>query len=305
MALWSWTGEPLPESVAAGCVSIEYASEADALLNFEYFAPSCLVGRFRRSALIDIDPGLFQCWASGGAISYAEHDLYFSIGETVGQPSARFPDLGRTWHHTPPCVALESWPVRESPPEAPFTAVSHWEGDGDYMVDAEGVYTNSKKAGFEPFWDLPRSTDLPLELALCLAESEGADRQALLDRGWRVRDAHAVASTPWNYQAYIQSSRGEFGWVKPSCVRLQNAWISDRTLCYLASGKPAVVQHTGASSYLPDAAGLFRFHDAEGALRCLHAVTADYANQARLARSLAEAWFDAPTVVGKVLERVL
>jgi len=88
-------------------------------------------------------------------------------------------------------------------------------------------------------------------------------------------------------------------------VRLQNAWVSDRTLCYLASAKPAVVQHTGPSRFLPDAAGMFRFRDLLEAARCLEQVAADYERQCRLARALAEEYFDARKVVGRVLERAL
>ncbi len=295
----------MPNAAAIGCLGLDEAVEADLLLNFEYFAPSHLVDRFRRSALVDIDPGLLQIWVSSGHTPLARHDLNFTIGETVGQPGARFPDLGRAWHYTPPCVALDWWPVRESAPDAPFTSVSHWESDRDYIQDGDGYYANSKKAGFLPFWDLPRRTEIPLELALCLAESERPDREGLRAAGWRVSDPRSVAATPWAYQAFIQNSRGEFGWVKPSCVRLQNAWISDRTLCYLASGKPAVVQHTGPSRYLPETAGLFRFHNIDEAARCLELVAADYARQSKLARALAEDHFDARTVVGKVLERAL
>ena len=205
-----------------------------------------LVDRFRRSALVVSIPGCSNV-GSAGQTPLARHHLYFSIGETVGRPDARFPDGGRTWHYTPPCVALDWWPVHSSRPDAAFTAVSHWEGDKDYMVDEGGIYANSKKAGFLPFWDLPQRTSVSLELALCLAEREHAKHNSLRSRGWRVRDAHQVASTPWDYESYIQHSRGEFGWVKPSCIRLQNAWVSDRTLGYLASGKPAVVRNPGSS----------------------------------------------------------
>jgi len=85
-----------------------------------------------------------------------------------------------------------------------------------------------------------------------------------------------VSATPEQYRAYIQGSRGEFSCVKPYCIQFANAWISDRTLCYLASGKPAVVQHTGASRFLPDAEGLFRFRSMDEAVRALAAVEADY-----------------------------
>ena len=85
---------------------------------------------------------------------------------------------------------------------------------------------------------------------------------------------------------------------------LANAWISDRTLCYLASGKPAVVQHTGKSRFLPDAAGLFRFRNLDEAAGALSAVESDYERHSRLARELAEE-FDARHVVARVLERAL
>ena len=114
-----------------------------------------------------------------------------------------------------------------------------------------------------------------------------------------------MACTPVEYQRYIQESRGEFSCVKPSCLRLQNAWISDRTLCYLASGKPAVVEHTGQSRFLPDASGLFRFRSLEEAARSLELVASDYESQCQLARQLAEEYFDATKVVGHVLERAL
>jgi hypothetical protein len=88
-------------------------------------------------------------------------------------------------------------------------------------------------------------------------------------------------------------------------MRLANAWISDRTLSYLASGKPAVVQHTGPSRILPDAAGLLRFRDADDAARCLAAAEADHDRHARAARALVEEHFDAVRVMAGVLEAAL
>jgi len=85
-------------------------------------------------------------------------------------------------------------------------------------------------------------------------------------------------------------------------VKLQNAWISDRTLCYLASGKPAVVQHTGNSEFLPDAEGLFRFRTAEEAVKSFETIAADYDHQCTLARQLAEEYFDGRRVLKPMLE---
>ena len=307
VALCSWSDTPLPAGATENCLDLDAAAEADLLLNLQYGVHPEVIARFRRSALLDIDPGLLQVWMSKGQIRVAPHDAYFSIGETVGQPGARFPDLGLPWQYTPPCVALDWWPVRPAGEDAPFTTISHWFGD-EWMEDDTGeVYANDKRVGFLPYLDLPRHTSRPLELALCLADTEEdrSDRDALLDRRWRVRDAYAVAATPWDYQNYIQSARGEFSCVKPSCIRLENAWISDRTLCFLASGKPVVVQHTGPSRFLPDAAGLFRFRDLAEAAEYLEIAASDYERQSRLARALAEEHFDAPKVAGRVLERAL
>lgn len=301
LALCSRTGEPLPASLTGGCLDLDAAADADLLLNLRYGVRPEVVERFRRAALIDIDPGLLQIWLTEGQIAVARHDVYFSIGETVGKPGSRCPDGGLQWHYTPPCVSLDFWTQSPAPPGAPFTTVAHWYGD-EWVEYGQESYSNCKREGFLPFLDLPRITGLPMELALDLPEDED-DRIALYDRGWRVTSSVEVAATPWDYQHYIQGSRGEFSCAKPSCLRLQNAWISDRTLCYLASGKPAIVQHTGPSDFLPDAAGLFRFRDLQEATAALETVTADYERQSGLARALAEECFDAKKVVGRVLER--
>jgi hypothetical protein len=301
LAICSWSGTPLPREIAKGCHNLDAAAEADLALNTLYGAPPELIRRFRRTALLDIDPGLLQLWMVQDLIRVARHDVYFTIGETVGRKLARFPDAGLRWHYTPPCVALDYWPVQAINADAPFTTISHW-FSGEWVQDQDGLYCNEKREGFLPFVDLPKHTTQSLELALCVGDDE-RERAALEQRGWRVREAWDVTATPWDYQRYIQRSRGEFSCVKPSCVRLQNAWISDRTLCYLASGKPAVVQHTGPSRFLPDSEGLFRFRELEEAVRSLEAIAADYEKQCRLARALAEQHFDAKKAVKHVLER--
>jgi len=304
LALGSTTGQDLPLQWTEGCPDLDAARGADLLLNMAYDKATAVLGRCRRSALLDIDPGLLQVWISEGVMPIGRHDVYFTTGETVGRPGARFPAAGIEWHYVPPCVALEHWPASPAPAGAPYTTISHW-STGEWVTQGAESYDNSKRAGFLPFVELPAKTDQPLELALCLGANEDAERQDLEARGWRVRHAHDVASTPQDYQRFIRASRGEFSCAKPSCVRLQNAWISDRTLCYLASGRPAIVQHTGPSGFLPDDAGLLRFFDLEGAARCLDSAAADYERHCRLARGLAEQHFDARTNARRVLERAL
>lgn len=119
--------------------------------------------------------------------------------------------------------------------------------------------------------------------------------------GWRIRHASEVSSTPEMYRSYIQRSRGEWSCVKPSCVKLQNGWVSDRSLCYLASGKPVVMQDTGPNPYLPSGEGLFRFRTPRDAVAALAAANADYETHCRAARQIAETYFDARQVAERIL----
>ncbi|HEX7125978.1 MAG TPA: hypothetical protein VF406_09380 [Thermodesulfobacteriota bacterium] len=305
-AVYAPEGTVPPGVAAEGCLDLDAAAEADLLLDLVDGTPAAVVGRFRRSALVDGDPGQLQLWMHRGEIEVAPHDRYFTVGEGVVRPGSAIPDAGIEWTYTPPCVSLDWWPVREAPPDAPWTTVSQW-GTWHYMPDLSGaLYLNDKRTAFLPFLDLPRGVGRPMELTLMIGLPHYAEERGMLERhGWRVRDAHATVPSPWDYQAYVSRSYGEFSCAKPAYVRMATGWVSDRTVCYLASGKPAVVQDTGPSSSLPHGDGLFRFRDVEDARRCLEAAAADYERHCRLARALAEEHFDARRVVTRVLELTL
>ena len=279
--------------------------EADLLLNFHYAIHPSLLTLPRRSALVDIDPGLLQFWITAGQLVVPPHDRYLTIGETVGKPGSRIPDCGVEWVHFRSPVCLDLWPrVRETAGEA-FTTVAGW-WSGEYVKGiedgAEVLYENTKRVAFLRVLDLPRWTSQRLELALYLGDGDVPERRMFERRGWRVRRSQDVARTPDMYRRYIQQSRGEFSAAKPSCMRFQNAWVSDRTLCYLASGRPAIVEDTGPSAFLPNGEGLFRFTTVAEAAAALEAVSADYDRHCRAARALAEAWFDGTRTLGELLE---
>jgi len=268
-------------------------AKADLLLNFHYAISPGLLAQFRRTALLDIDPGLLQFWMSRAQLSVPRHDFYFTIGETVGAPAAGPRESDLPWIHFCPPVSLEHWPYVFNPGSYAFTTVSNWDSS-DWVVDGEEAYENTKRVAFLEFADLPRLTSQPLELALFMrTERDMAEWKDLERRGWHIRDSRDIATTPEKYQAYIQGSRGEFSCAKRSYVKLQNAWISDRTICYLASGKPVVVQNTGSSSFLPNGEGMFRFSTAAEAADGLAAINADYERHCRAARQIAETYFDA------------
>jgi hypothetical protein len=292
--------KPLP-----GYAGLEEATRADLLLNFEYGLTAWAVKRFKKTALVDIDPGMMQMWVSRGEVELTPHDFYFTIGENIGREESRVPDLGLKWRYTPPVVCLKQWPVAAAKEGAAFTTISHWNAQ-EFMADLDGVwYTNTKREGYLPYLDLPTLTRQRLELAICLGVDEQEERANLIEKGWQVRDSAEVSSSPELYRQYIQQSRGEFGCAKPSYVKFAGAWISDRTICYLASGKPTVVQNTGPSRFLPDRMGILRFNNPAEAAECLELAGGDYDVQSRAARKLAEEYFDAGKCARKVLERTL
>jgi len=286
----------------------EVFRRADLLLSFDHCIDSAILARFRRTALVDIDPGLLQFWITAGQLRVPGHDVYLTIGETVGTPRAAFPDCGLAWHHIHPPVCLEAWPFIHDAACERFTTVSNWFGHNDWVIDGRGTnYENTKRASFLQFADLPLATPQPLELALYLGDTEhdAHDRTFMERRGWRIRHCLEVAKTPEAYRTYVQTSRGEFSCAKPSYVKLQTGWVSDRTLCYLASGKPAVVQDTGPSAYLPNGEGLFRVGDVAEAAEALATINSDYSRHCRKARDVAQSLFDASVVSRRILDIAL
>jgi hypothetical protein len=163
--------------------------DTDLLLNFHQAIQPRVLGQFRRTALVDIDPGLLQFWISHGQLSVAPHDLYFTTGETVGRPDAKFSDCGLPWIQIRPPVALDLWPYVSTPHYDAFTTVSNWWAD-EWVSDGQEIYDNNKFVG------LPRMTSQPLELALCLGEADAEDCRLLQTNGWRTRRAFEVAGTP-------------------------------------------------------------------------------------------------------------
>jgi hypothetical protein len=271
--------------------TLDVLDAADLLLNFNYR----LRASSRLKALVDIDPGLLQFWIARKQLDVVPHDVYFTTGEGIGEP----------WIHVSPPVSLELWPFTYDRDAQAFTTVSSWWGD-EWVAEGDGrYYENNKRVSFLEFAELPTKVDQTLELALMLGRGDKEDRR-LLDRfGWHVRHSLSVTSTPEDYRAYIQRSRGEFSCVKPSCTRFQNAWISDRSICYLASGKPVVVQDTGPSDYVPVGRGLLRFTTLDEAAAALAEIDADYEGHCLAARGLAETYFDARRTAQRILDVAL
>ena len=288
-----------------GALSLpEAAAQADLLVNFRYSFPPDAVRRFRSSVLMDIDPGLLAYWINKKYFTLAAHDAYATVGCNIGPHNPLVPATGIRWEKIRPAVHLPSWP--ETPPNADsaFSAISHWHAN-EYVEDpAGGYYANTKRAAFEPFMDLPQKTSALLELCICLSAKDEAEAAKWRARGWRITNSHELTSTPADYRRYIQSTAGEFGVAKSSYVKMNTGWISDRTACYLATGRPCVVQDTGPID-VPSGIGLVRFSNIDQAAAALDRVMREPQAHCDAARKLAEDYFAAEKLARRVAELVL
>jgi hypothetical protein len=271
------------------------------LLNLSNSIPAPHRDGFARKVLYDIDPGMIQLWSTQWGMGVGEHDLYVSIGQSIGDPQCRVPTGGVEWHRLWPLVHLPCWPPQAAPGARYTTITQWWNGNQGYDLIAGELYEHNKRTSFLDYLDMPRRSGLELELAANITPGEVEDRSALAASGWRLVAPHDVAGTPHDYRAYIQASRGEFSCAKPSVIKASPGWVSDRTLCYLASGRPSVTQAAGAARHLPKSLGLQFFASPEEALEGLRAVEGDYARACREARALAEELFSTRAVIPRLL----
>ena len=261
-----------------------------------------LLGAGSKRVFLDIDPGFGQMWhALGLADPFRGHELFVTIGENIGQPDCAIPTCGLDWITTPQPIVLAEWPVREGGDR--FTSVASWRGAYG-PVEYGGTTYGLRVHELRKFAVLPRLTGQAFELALDIHPAETSDL-ALLDlHGWSLVDPKAVAGDPWSYRAYIQGSRAELMVAKQMYVRANSGWFSDRSICYLASGKPVVAQDTGFSRRYPADAGLLAFSTLDEAAARVEQVTREYDRHAHAARHLAEAYFDSDVVLPRLLARL-
>ena len=233
---------------------------------------------------------------------FAGHTRFVTVGLAMGQPDCRVPTCGLEWIATLPPVVLARWPVATRVEYPALTTIANWRGYGS--IRHEGVLYGQKAHSLRPFMALPKLTAERLMLALAIDPGEVQDLAALHDNGWCLLNPAEVAPTPERYRRFIQGSRAEFGIAKSGYVAARCGWLSDRSVCYLASGRPVLAQETGFSRFLPAGAGLLSFATVEDLLAGIEALRRDYAGQARAARALAEEYFDSDQVLSRLLEEV-
>lgn len=253
---------------------------------------------------LDIDAGFNQLWHALQGIDrrFAGHTHHVTIGHGIGAPWCSVPTCGIDWVKILQPVVLEHWPAADEIAHDALTTVGNWRADGSF--EHNGVFYGQKGHSLRELISMPTRTSESFLLALAIHPDEKKDLEALARNRWRIVDPLTVAATPADYRRFIQGSKAELGLVKQGCVVAPCGWFSDRSVCYLASGRPVLAQETGFSRLLPTGEGLFAFETEEGALEAVEELNRDYPRHARAARALAEEHFDSDKVLSRLLAQL-
>lgn len=279
----------------------EIVRSADLLWNFAYALHPPLLLEFKRRVFLDGDPGLLQVSAQNWNMGQNDHHLFFTVGSKINDADCRVPKLDLAWHFFPPLVCLPLWKELPDPgPVAAFSTVTQWNWKEIWDDPALSI---SKRSAYLKYVDLPRATGRPFELAANIhPEDNTGDREMLRGQGWRLVHPHEVANSPSTYQQYIGRSRAELCCPKPIYRELKTGWLSDRTACYLASGRPVLAEETGFSDHFPTGKGLLAFSNLADAIAGVREIDANYAQHSRAARQFAEEFLDSRKCLRKMLD---
>jgi hypothetical protein len=296
----------LPDGESAGLSRPEVGrrlASSDLLLNvMGYLDDKDLLALPPLRVFLDVDPGFGQMWRQLDlADPFAGHDRFVSVGLNLGSAGCGVPDCGLDWITMPPPVELDHWPVAAG--GTAFTSVATWRGPYG-PVEYEGRAYGLRVHEFRRFLPLPELVSAEFEIALAIDPADGADIERLEQAGWTLLDPGAVASGPEAYRRFIQGSAAELTVAKGMYVETESGWFSDRSACYLASGKPVLAQETGFSAHLPTGEGLLSFSTLEKAVDAVEQVRSDPARHALAAREIAEEHLGAERVLPHLIDEL-
>ncbi len=292
----------------------EIARSADIYLNVSgaCFFPDSLSPRCVK-VFLDTDPGYNQimlqerhAWSANidrWCDQVRSHDRHLTYAENIYGDDCLVPRMGFDWRPTRCVATLAEWAaIKDAPPadSSPFTTIMTW----DYFKGAltcDGVEYRTKVYEFERFAEIPRNTDAPLQVAIGGHKTPVEELKAA---GWELADAHSSTLTPQSYQRFIAESLGEWSVAKNVYVAMHTGWFSCRTACYLAAGRPAVVQNTAWTRFLPSDAGLLAFDTMEQAVDGLNRVRTDYARHRDKAYAVAREFLAPDRVLPPMIDAI-
>jgi len=229
----------------------------------------------------------------------ASHDVLFTYGENLGAADCPVPLARFAWKTTRPPVVMDCWEARTDPGAVFFTSIASWENKGKNITFRGETYQWSKHVNFLRFLDLPHRT--PQRFRLAMDPADTAVEARIRGAGWDLVDPRAISGDIDAYREFVYASRGEFTVAKDIYVRPRSGWFSDRSVCYLAAGKPVVTQDTGFGKFVPTGQGLIAYSTMEEAVDAVARVNADYAGHGAAARRIAAEHFAAERVLGRLL----
>jgi hypothetical protein len=259
--------------------------------------------RTRCLVYLETDPGVMQLELARKiptAVAFEKaHKLFFTYCYNIGAPDCLLPTAGVDWHPTRPPVSLDEWHPGVGPLEPrAFTTVGTWQNNGSDMVINGETYYWSKHLNFRKALEVAARANQPIEIATSL--DAGPDYDRAIAGGFTIAPVVPMSLDVDRYREYISASRGEFTVAKDIYVRPRTGWFSDRTVCYLAAGRPVVTQRTGFEKFIPTGAGLLGFDTPDEAVDAIEQINADYPRHARAARKIAAEYFDAVKLLDEV-----
>ena len=308
---WSFCARYLPGNPTAGLplkAIRQLYRDADAILNVcgtQEFNEDLLASE--RILYVESDPGVEQIKVDKrvrSTIKYLRrHHALFSFGENVGTKEFPVPSHRLKWMPTRQPVVTDLWKTSRAPSTAAvFTSVANWSTSGLKDIEWRGErYLWSKTREFIRFVAAPQKSGEPFELATDIKDDR--TRAKFQRNGWRFRAPHDLSADYWLYRDYLRRSKGEFTVAKDQYVRLNTAWFSDRSVCYLAAGRPVIIQETGFTSHYGNGVGLLAFRSLGEIREAVKMINADYPKHARAAREIARDVFEAEKVLKALLER--
>ncbi|EGJ34111.1 MULTISPECIES: glycosyltransferase family 1 protein [Moorena] len=259
----------------------------------------------KRRIFIDADPGFTQMRLVSGDVKLSNMvshcEQLFSIAQRLEATDCSIPTADHKWIKTLSPIFLPEWPLFEHSSNDYFTTIFQWKSYGKShsynKVIYQGVHYGQKDKEFTEFLDLPQYTSQLFRIALT-----GGTPKQMSKNGWEVVPGWLATQTPWSYRKFIQESRAEFSVAKQGYVLSRGGWFSDRSACYLASGRPILVQDTGISDYLPTGKGILTFRNLSEALEGIESINADYEQHCLAARQIAAQYFSTDRVLPPLLE---
>ena len=286
----------------------DFCTGADLFLNYSgQFKMLDLLGDRITKCYLDVDPGFTQLWVEtcGSDMNLAGHDLFFTVGSNFRSPNLCLPRTAQEWIPLlPPCPG-DYWRARAHSAGAPgahdsWTTVSHWYGYNDLVW--EGKTYGGKRDSLHALRDLPRLSGKPFTIASDL-QPGWEDYDAYIDGGWKLASTTDVCRDVGSYLRFIGGSRGEIGVAKGGYIVSRGGWISDRSVIYLALGRPVVLQDTGWPEVVTPGAGLLPFEDASGAAKRIAEAEKNLEAQSAGARNFADTAFSPAASLAPLLQR--